>query len=135
LISDVISSRIDMAFIPPSTAVPLANQGKVRALATTSLKRVPFALDLPTIAEQGYPGFEVSVWFGLFVPAGTPQPIIDRLGSEIRTIIAVPEMKDWLLQLGLEPIGGSQSDFRQMIADEKRLWGEVLQKAGIEPIE
>ncbi len=135
LVSDVISGRIDMAFIPPSTAVPLANQGKIRALATTSLKRVPFALDLPTIAEQGFPGFEVSVWFGLFAPAGTPQPIVDRLGAELRAIIATPDVKDWLLQLGLEPIGGTQSDFRQMIADETLLWSNILRKAGIDPIE
>ncbi|MET0677630.1 MAG: tripartite tricarboxylate transporter substrate binding protein [Bradyrhizobium sp.] len=135
LVSDVISGRVDMAFIPPSTAVPLANQGKIRALATTSLKRVPFALDLPTIAEQGFPDFEVSVWFGLFVPVGTPQFIIDRLSAEMRAIIAAPDVKDWLLQLGLEPIGGSQSDFRHMIAEETLVWREILQKAGIEPIE
>lgn len=135
LVSDVISGRIDMAFIPPSTAVPLANQGKIRALATTSPRRVPFALELPTIAEQGYPGFEVSVWFGLFVPAGTPQAIVDRLGIEMRAVIAAPDIRDWLLQLGLEPIGGTQSDFRSMIADEKLLWGDILQKAGIALIE
>jgi len=135
LVSDVISGRIDMAFIPPSTAVPLANQGKIRALATTSLRRVPFALDLPTIAEQGYPGFEVSVWFGLFVPAGTPQSIVDRLGTEMRAIITAPDIRDWLLQLGLEPIGGSQSDFWNMIAEEKLVWSDILQKAGIEPID
>jgi tripartite-type tricarboxylate transporter receptor subunit TctC len=135
LVSDVISGRIDMAFIPPSTAVPLANQGKIRALATTSLKRVPFALDLPSIAEQGFPDFEVSVWFGLFVPAGTPQHIVDRLGTELRAIITAPDMRDWLLQLGLEPIGGTQADFRKMIADERLLWSDILQKAGIQPIE
>ena len=135
LIADVISGRIDMAFIPPSTAVPLANQGKIRALATTSLKRVPFALDLPTVAEQGYPDFEMSVWFGLFVPNGTPQFIDDRLGKEVRAIIATREMREWLLQLGLEPIGGTQSNFRQMIADETRLWSNTLHKAGVEPIE
>jgi tripartite-type tricarboxylate transporter receptor subunit TctC len=135
LVSDVISGRIDMAFIPPSTAIPLANQGKIRALATTSLKRVSFALDLPTVAEQGHPDFEVSVWFGLFVPAGTPQSIVDRLGSEIRAIIATPDVKDWLLQLGLEPVGGTQLDFRRMIADETLRWNNILQKAGIEPIE
>ena len=135
LIADVISGRIDMAFIPPSNAVPLANQGKIRALATTSLNRVPFALNLPTVAEQGYPGFELSVWFGLFVPAGTPQFVIDRIGTEMRAIIGMQEMREWLLQLGLEPIGGTQSGFRQMIADEKVLWSNILQKAGIEPIE
>jgi tripartite-type tricarboxylate transporter receptor subunit TctC len=131
----VISRRIDMAFIPPSTAVPLANQGKIRALATTSRDRVTFAPGLPTIAEQGYPGFEVSVWFGLFVPANTPQPIIDRLGRNMQAIIATPDIRDWLTQLGLEPIGITQSEFQKAIADEKLLWNGIIEKAGIEPIE
>lgn len=135
LVSDIIAGRIDMAFIPPSTAIPLANQGNIRALATTSRNRTPFAPDLPTIAEQGYPGFEVSVWFGVFAPAGTPQPVVDRLSTMFQAIVATSDINNRLQQLGLEPVGGTQSEFAQAIADERRLWKTIIEKSGIAPIE
>ena len=135
LISDIIAGRIDMAFIPPSTAIPLANQGNILALATTSQKRTPFAPDLPTNAEQGYPGFEVSVWFGVFAPAGTPQQIVDRLGTTSQAIVANSDMDNRLQQLGLEPVGGTQAEFLKTIADERILWKTIIEKSGIAPIE
>jgi tripartite-type tricarboxylate transporter receptor subunit TctC len=135
LISDIISGRVDMAFIPPSTAIPLANQGQVRALATTSGSRSPSTPNLPTIAEMGYPGFEVAIWFGAFAPANTPQPVVNRIGTLLRDILATPKVRERLLQLGIEPIGGTQAEFMQTILDEKKLWSNLVEKAGIKPIE
>lgn len=135
LISDVISGRIDMAFMPPSAALPLAYNSKIRALATTSRHRAPSALNLPTIAESGYPNFEVHAWFGLFVPAHTPQNIVDRLSVSLQAIIAAPDVRNALLQLGLEPAGNTQLEFQNTIAQEKLLWKRILDEARIAPIE
>ncbi|MET0706674.1 MAG: tripartite tricarboxylate transporter substrate-binding protein [Tardiphaga sp.] len=91
--------------------------------------------DLPTIAEQGYPGYGVDVWFGVFAPAKTPRPIVDWLSALLMNIIAAPDTKGRLLQLGLEPVGGTQEAFVQTIADEKVIWTNILGKAGIGALE
>lgn len=135
LISDVVSGRLDMAFVPPSTAIPLARKGQLRALATTASTRSPFAPDIPTVAEVGYADFAVSVWFGLFVPSGTPQPLVDRLSAAMQASLAEPNVRDQLLRLGLEPVGGTQSEFKAMIAGEEQLWKGLIDKVGIDLVQ
>jgi tripartite-type tricarboxylate transporter receptor subunit TctC len=91
--TDLIGGQITMAFINPSIGLSLVHEGKIRALAVTSLKRAPFAASLPTMDEAGFPGFDVTAWFGLFVPTATPAPIINRLSLETVKILALPDMQ------------------------------------------
>lgn len=131
--TDLITGRIAMAFVPPSLALPYLREGKVRALAVTSQARVPFAPDLPTVAEQGYPGFEISVWFGLFAPTGAPQAIVDRLADNAASIMRQPDMQQRFNALGLVPVGSTQAAFREAIDDEKKLWTKLISDRAIGP--
>jgi tripartite-type tricarboxylate transporter receptor subunit TctC len=134
LFADMMASRIAMAFVPPSFGLPMVRSGKLRALAVTSRTRVPFASDIPTVAESGYSSFEMSVWFGLFVPAGTPQPIVDRLNQEVVRVMRHADVEKRFIELGLVPVGSSQSEFDEAIAEEALLWTKLVKDAGIKPI-
>ena len=135
LVTDIITGRLDMAFIPPSAVMSLVREGKLRALATTSRTRVPFAPELPTIAEMGYPDFEMTAWFGVFAPADTASSIISLLGREITATMASPELQKRFLEIGLVPVGSTQSEFEEEIARETALWTKLIKDAGIEPLD
>jgi tripartite-type tricarboxylate transporter receptor subunit TctC len=105
----------------------------VRALAVTTGKRSSVAPGLPTLAEAGYPGFDVSSWQGLVVPAGTPQPIIDRLHDVLVKILAEPGVKAQFAKQGAEAAPGTPQDFGSYIAAEITRWKKVARDAGVEP--
>ncbi len=107
--------------------------GKLRALAVTSLRRSAAAPELPTIAESGYPGFEVSNWYGLLAPAGTPQMIIGKLHLETIQVLALPDLRAKFTDLGLEIIGNSPNEFASIIKSEIPKWAKVIKDAGIKP--
>jgi tripartite-type tricarboxylate transporter receptor subunit TctC len=109
------------------------NDGKLRGLAVTSLKRSASAPELPTIAESGYPGFEVTIWYGLLAPAGTPPAIIRKLHLETVKALAAPELRVKLVELGLEPIGNSPEEFAAIIKSEIPIWAKVIKESGIKP--
>jgi hypothetical protein len=88
VVTDLMGGRITMSFIPPTATLPLMNEGKIRPLAVTSIERAPFLPNVPTMAESGYPGYEVPGWFGMVAPARTPAAVIDRLNRE--TVYGVP---------------------------------------------
>jgi tripartite-type tricarboxylate transporter receptor subunit TctC len=134
-LSDLISGRIAMTFNTPTVTLPLAREGKARALAVTSRSRAPFAPDLPTMDESGFPGFETTVWFGLFAPAGTPAPIIDKLNRETAAVMALPDVRKKLLDIGIVPRTSTSAELAAMIATETPYWSRVLKDAGIKPIE
>ena len=94
VITDVIGGRMTMSFIPPTGTLSIIQENKVRALAVTSLKRVPFLPDVPTMEESGFPGFDVTTWWGMVVPVGTPAAIIDRLNRVTVKVMATPEMRE-----------------------------------------
>jgi tripartite-type tricarboxylate transporter receptor subunit TctC len=135
LLTDLIAGQISMAINTSTSTLPLAREGKIRALAVTSRTRAPFVPDLPTVAESGYPAFETSVWFGLFVPAGTPQPVIDRLGLEVARIMGSPDVRGRFLDLHQSPIGNTPSEFDQVIRTEVSYWGRLIKGAGIGPLD
>jgi len=112
---DLIAGRVTMCFCNISQALPLAREGKLRALAVTSPKRSPAAPELPTLDESGFPGFDVTSWFALMAPAGTPQPIIDKLNGEVVRILAMPDMREKLSDLGMEIVGGSPAELAALI--------------------
>jgi tripartite-type tricarboxylate transporter receptor subunit TctC len=130
---DLLSGRVTMAFGPIGTFLPLVREGKLHALGVTSPKRSEAAAELPTIAESGYPGFEVTIWAGLLAPAKTPATIVEMLHHEMAKAIAMPELRAKLAGLGLEPIGSSPDAFAALIKQEIQKWARVIEDSGIRP--
>jgi tripartite-type tricarboxylate transporter receptor subunit TctC len=133
--TNLIGGQITMGFINLSTGLSLVREGKMRALAVTSLERAPFAPDLPTMAEAGFPGFDVTAWFGLFAPAGTPKPIIDRLNHETAKIVNRPDLRTQFLDLGVVPVSNTPEEFTKVIGTETAYWARVVKDAGIAKVE
>lgn len=104
--------------------------GKLRALGVASAQRSPFAPEVPTIAEQGYPGFESVGWIGLAAPAKTPAPILDRLNAEIAKMLASPEVKERLATLAFMPVGGSREQFGAFMNAEIAKWSKLAKETG-----
>lgn len=127
---DLIAGRIDVVLTTP-TIMPFVKDGKARALAVTSKTRAPFAPDLPTVAEQGYPGFEVTSWFALFATTGTPPAVVALLAREADKAMSKPEIKDRFAANGLVPLGGDSAGLAQRIAAENRDWGAIADALGI----
>jgi tripartite-type tricarboxylate transporter receptor subunit TctC len=135
VITDVIGGRVTMSFIPPTGTLSIIQEKKVRALAVTSLKRVPFLPDVPTMVESGFPGFDVTTWWGMFAPVGTPAAIIERLNRETVKIMATPEMRAKLAAIGLEPMGGTPAEFAAAIRAEAPYWERLIKEAGVKQID
>jgi tripartite-type tricarboxylate transporter receptor subunit TctC len=135
VVTDVIGGRVTMSFIPPTGTLSIIQEKKVRALGVTSLKRVPFLPDVPTMDESGFPGFNVTTWWGVFVPVGTPAAIIDRLNRATVKIMATPEMREKLAAIGLEPMGGTPAEFAAAIRAEAPYWEHLIKEAGVRQID
>ena len=112
-------------------ALPQITGGEVKGIAIASLTRSPFLPDLPTLAEQGLPGFEAVGWIGLAAPAGTPEPILSRLNAEVRKILDEPAVQERLKSLAFVSAGGTREEFATFIAAEIAKWGKVTKDAGI----
>jgi tripartite-type tricarboxylate transporter receptor subunit TctC len=132
-IPDVLGGRVTMMFSPIGIVLPLVREGKLRALAVTSLRRAPTFPELPTIAESGYPGFEVTIWHGLLAPARIPAAIVRKLHLETVKALALPDVRAKLADLGLEGIGNSPEEFAASIKSEIPKWAKVIKDSGIKP--
>lgn len=130
-IQDVIGGQVDMMFDTTVVAGPHIQSGKVRALAVTSAKRLESMPNVPTVAESGVPGFEVTSWQAIFVPAGTPKPIIDRLHDEILKIIAQPEIQERLKNLGMQPSTMTTEQVSAFQKAEVEKWAQVIKAANV----
>jgi tripartite-type tricarboxylate transporter receptor subunit TctC len=128
---DLLANRVNMSFANIVNVLPLVREGKLRALAITSIKRSALAPDLPTMAESGFPGFEAVPWFGLLAPSGTPQDVLDKLHLETVKALAVPEVRRKFDELGLEPVGNTPAEFAAIIRKETPEWARVIKDAGI----
>jgi len=131
VLPDLLAGRLTMFFGNIVNVLPQVREGKLRAFAITSLKRSALAPDLPTMAESGYPGFEAVPWFGLLAPAGTPQPIIDKLHDETVKVLAMPDVRKTMQQQGLDIIGNTPAEFAAAIKTETPHWAKVIKEAGI----
>jgi tripartite-type tricarboxylate transporter receptor subunit TctC len=128
---DLLANRITMSFANITNVMPLVREGKLRALAITSIRRSALAPELPTMAESGFPGFEAVLWFGLLAPAGAPKDVLDRLHDETVKALAMPEVRQKFDELGLEPIGNTPAEFATVIQKETPAWAKVIREAGI----
>jgi tripartite-type tricarboxylate transporter receptor subunit TctC len=132
-IPDLLAGRITMMFIPISVALPPVREGKLRALAVTSLRRSSAVPDLPTMDESGYPGFEVTSWNGLLAPAGTPATIVRKLHLETVKVLALADVRARLAGLGMEVIGNGPDEFAAAIKSEIPRWAKVIKESGMKP--
>lgn len=129
-IPDLLGGRVTMMFDNMPSSLPLVREGKLRALGVTSLKRAAAAPDIPTIAEQGLPGFEAVSWFALFGPANMPKPIVDKLQAEVSKILKSPEASKRLSDIGLEPIGSTPEELATYQRAEIAKWAKVVKDSG-----
>jgi tripartite-type tricarboxylate transporter receptor subunit TctC len=135
VITDIIGGRISMSFIPPIGTLSIILEGKVRALAVTSLERAPFLPDVPTMDESGFPGFDVTTWWGMFVPAATSAAVVGKLNRATAEIMARPDMRDKLRTLGIVPLSNTPAQFADVIRAEAPYWARLIKDAGIAQIE
>ena len=132
-LNDVVGGQVTMMFGSLSAVLPFVKSGKLRAIGLASLKRSAAMPELPTVAEQGLPGFEAISWYALMAPAGTPKAIVERLNAETARVLAKPEMKEKFAGLGLEPGTGKPQDIAANIQSESARWAAVIRKRNIKP--
>lgn len=128
---DLLAGRVAMMFSTIGVALPSVREGKLRALAVTSLRRSSVVPNLPTIAESGYPGFEVTNWYALLAPARTPAAIVRTLHLETVKVLALPDLRGKFTDLGMEVIGNSPDEFAAAIKSEIPKWAKVIKESGI----
>ncbi len=132
-IADMLGGSIHFMFADATLGLPTAKSGKLRALAVTNAKRLPSAPEIPTMMESGVPGYEVSSWFGVFLPAGAPMDITRRFAELCNTIMGTGTAREFLNKLGAEPYPGSPESFAKVVVAEIAKWGPIVRAAGIEP--
>jgi tripartite-type tricarboxylate transporter receptor subunit TctC len=131
LTNDLLGGHIRLAFNTTAPALGNIQAGALRAIAVAGLGRSALLPDVPTVIESGLPGFEAVVRYGLLAPAGTPQPIIDRLSDVLRTIVASNDARRRILAQGAEPLTGSPADYVADIAREEAKWAGLIRKLGL----
>ncbi|MEP7068459.1 MAG: tripartite tricarboxylate transporter substrate binding protein [Usitatibacter sp.] len=128
--NDLIGGQIQLMFDNLASSLAQVRGGKIRALAVTTARRSALAPELPTIAESGLPGFDISTWFGVFVPAGTPREVVDRLHAEFAKALAAPDIREKLRNLGAEPVASSPEEFAAYIRAEGDKYARVIKASG-----
>ena len=128
--TDLMAGQVQMMIDVMPNAYPLAKGGKVRGLAVSTARRFPGAPELPTIAESGVPGFDVSAWDGIFAPAGTPPAVIDRLNAAIRQALDEPELRDQLIAHGAVAVPGTPDELARHVVAEKAKWAKIIRASG-----
>jgi tripartite-type tricarboxylate transporter receptor subunit TctC len=130
-LTDVIGGQVQIMCTSPLAVLPLAKSGRLRAIAMTSAKRSRAAPDIPTVAEQGFPGYQASLWYQMLAPANTPEPIVKRLHAEITRVLKLPEFIEQLAVQGGEPIGSTPAEARRYTQAEIERWLNLIQKTNI----
>ena len=127
----LLAGQVQMIFDPLPTSLLHVKTGKLRALAISTAKRSPAMPDLPTAAEAGVRGFESSLWYGLLLPAGASNPLVDKLNTAVNDALRSPDLVERFAALGAEPAGSTAIAFSKTIAEEITKWGRVIKSAGI----
>lgn len=127
---DLIGGRVDLMFDNLASSLAQVKGGRVRALAVTTAKRTSLAPELPTIAEAGLAGFDISTWFGIFVPAGTPKAAVDRLYDEFAKALNAPDVREKMIALGAEPVASRPEDFAAYVKAEAAKYAKLVKASG-----
>jgi tripartite-type tricarboxylate transporter receptor subunit TctC len=130
-VTATIKGETQMMFAVMQPLQPQIDAGKLRAIAVTTAKPFPLFPNIPSIAQSGYPGFEVLAWNGVMVPAATPKPIIARLNSEINAILKDPDIVTRMHRLGFDLVGGTPGEFGALVKGESEKWAPVIRKIGL----
>jgi tripartite-type tricarboxylate transporter receptor subunit TctC len=130
-VNDVLGGHIGVMFAAAPTVLPHIRSGKLRGIAMTGARRSTFAPEIPTIAESGFPDFDVVIWNALFAPAATPGAVLAKLHGEIDRVLAQPDTSELLLKQGAEPLPMADAEFRELLRTEYERWGRVIREAKI----
>lgn len=129
-LTDVIAGHVPIAFETTTVLLPHVQSGAVRALATTSAQRTKVLPNVPTMTESGFPNFEIENWYGVFAPAGTPAPIVEKLNVAVNEALKKPDVTAALNKMGSSDVVGSASEFKTFIEQEAPIWVDVVKKSG-----
>jgi tripartite-type tricarboxylate transporter receptor subunit TctC len=132
-LADVISGQVPLTFSTAVETLPQVRGGKLKGIAVSSSKRSPAAPDLPTIAEAGVPGYDVTGWYVFLAPAATPKPVVERLSTELGRILQLPAVRDQLLTNAAEPWATTPQQAQEYVASETARWAKVIRQADIKP--
>jgi tripartite-type tricarboxylate transporter receptor subunit TctC len=131
-VADLLGGQIQVMFDNAPNVLPQVKAGRLRALAQTGVTRSPVAPDLPTLVEAGVAGYELTVWFGLVAPAGTPREVIQKLNAEVLKILAMADVRERFLAQGVEPLGSTPEQFGEHIKAQMAKWDKVVRDAGVQ---
>jgi tripartite-type tricarboxylate transporter receptor subunit TctC len=129
-LTDLIGGQVQLIFDSMPSAMPHVKSGKIRALAVTTAKRSPAVPDLPTVAESGVPGFDISTWYGVWAPAGTPKEIVNRVAAEMAKALQQAAVRERLAALGAEPVGNTPDEFAAYCQAELAKWAKIVRESG-----
>ena len=132
-LNDVIPGRVDVMFNTMAGVLQQVRTGQLRGLAVTSAKRFPTAMEFPSVAEAGVPGFDVSAWYAFFLPVRTPPEIVRKLNADTVAVLREPAVKHALEQTGVSVVGSTPEELAALLKAETELWGPVIKAAGIKP--
>lgn len=127
----LIGGQVKLGFGPLLPTIPHVKAGRLKALGVSGAQRSPAAPDIPTIAEQGMPGFEVNSWYGVFVPAKTPKAVVTRLNKAVLNVVTSPDVKDRLARDGVEAEGSTPTQLNAIVQNERKVWTKVISEANI----
>jgi len=129
-LTDLMGGQIQLMFDSMPSAMPFIKSGKLRAVAVTTARRASALPNVPTVAESGLPGFDISTWYGLWAPRGTPAPVVEKLAAHAAGALKRPDVRQQYADMGAEPVGSSPGDFARYNASEGKKWAEIVRRSG-----
>jgi len=131
VIANAVAGRTTYMMAPIQLALADIRAGRLRALGVTTKKRSSLLPDIPTVAEAGVPGFDYQIWYGVWVPAATPAELVDKLANDIVRALAMPDLRDWLMKHGGDPMSMTQPEFARFVVSESENAARIAKAAGI----
>ena len=129
----VMANEVQLFISGPPNVLPQIRAGRLKAIAVTTAARLPALPDLPTVAEQGFPGYDTYEWYGVFAPGKTPAPVLEKLSREIARLIKLPQVSERISAQGAEPQGNSRAEFDKFVRNEMSKWGTLAKRIGLRP--